>query len=382
MEKNDFSWDIGYIPFIYKPLLNPNNDLLPNTLPFTLGVDNQTGTLIQKNNKEVFNALQLSYELGSLITGVMDEDDLGSSYAEDFLEYLKSNLENIKGLKILEIGCGTGYLLSRLSELGANVTGIEPGPQGQIGAEKYGIPIIRDFFPSDKLGENYDLIIMYCVLEHISNPGEFLRQVNSLLTTNGKVAIAVPECESYFKNGDISIFFHEHWNYYTMETVINTFSNLINKNLEVVSSSFGGLIYGISENTNEKKKNNHSTKNDLSKIYIDYQNKSKIFIQNIRDFLLKDNVGVYVPGRIVNVLYLIKEEIDLKNIRFFDDNPFLYKTYFPELNIPIESRRELLLNSPDNILVMSNSFGEKIKSELRDDLHRKDVVIMTINELF
>ena len=89
-------------------------------------------------------------------------------------------------------------------------------------------------------------------------------------------------------------------------------------------------------------------------------------------------VGIFCPGRAINLLYFIKPGI---NLRFFDDHEKLHGHYFPPFNIPIESR-DSLLNDPVNLLlIMSTTFGEEIKKELLQDNRIKNVDIKLYSEL-
>lgn len=65
---------------------------------------------------------------------MMDDNGIGKLYADDFIKYIHEE-ENIAGKKILEIGCGTGYLLYELQKEGAEVLGIEPGTYGIKGRQ-------------------------------------------------------------------------------------------------------------------------------------------------------------------------------------------------------------------------------------------------------
>ena len=46
-----------------------------------------------------------------------------------------------------------------------------------------------------------------------------MQDVKSVLKDNGKIFLSVPDCEPYLHAGDISLLLHEHWNYFTKETL-------------------------------------------------------------------------------------------------------------------------------------------------------------------
>jgi len=378
LSENSWPWDIGLIPFFYKHLQSPvNEDNLANLLPFTLNIDKNTLTLVQLPNENIANNLSRAYMSGSMITGMMDEVGIGKEYTDDFLKFIQSSLRksNLQDLNILEIGCGNGYLLYCLKSLGATVLGVEPGLHGQLGREKFDIKVINDFFPSDKVTSKFDVIILYCVLEHIQEPSKFLSNLKKYLNNGGNILIAVPNCEPYIEAGDVSMLIHEHYNYYTRVSLYHTIIKSTNMGTTIINSGFGGLLYAIV-------KDNQEESNSINSIYeIDkeiecieyYQELAQKNVDRIKNYfvqanLKKESVGIYVPGRIINVLSIIREKVDLSRIRFFDDNEYLHNTYYPGINIPIESRQDLISNPTDRLLIMSNSFGNKLKSELKEVL--------------
>lgn len=72
----------------------------------------------------------------------------GSKYSHDFLKFIADNRGDINTDKILEIGCGLGYLLKLLRDKGASCTVLELRPQNKIYWENYELTFIHDSFPS------------------------------------------------------------------------------------------------------------------------------------------------------------------------------------------------------------------------------------------
>jgi SAM-dependent methyltransferase len=366
-------YKIGLLPFFFKPLSQPTNgDDLPDFLPFSVDVDLKTGTLVQCPDAYVSRAISKAYKKGSELSGMMDSSGIGKEYAEDFVVFLKNTLgvDTFNGFKVLEIGCGTGFLLSLLKNLGADVLGIEPGQHGQ--EKRFDVPIIHDFFPSTKIDGKYHLIILYGVLEHIEDTDTFLKKVSEHLFNDGKIVIAVPNCQPYIYSGDTSMLLHEHWWYYTKETLYNTVTRAINTNVCISDSNFGGVLYAITTDplfqqayVKDMGKHIAETEAFCSRI----QRSLNIVTQMLEDAYLKDEeIGIFVPGRAINILSMIKSKEYLQKIRFFNDDPRLQYTYYPGFPHIIESRKDLIENPPESILIFSRTFGHKIKMELSIDL--------------
>jgi len=383
-----FPWQIGLLPFVYKPLTEPvNGGEIPDFLPFSLDIDEKTGTLIQSKNEYVEKILSKAYSKGSEISGMMDDHGIGDLYAQDFIQFLGGSLrtDNFQNLKILEIGCGTGYLLNLLKNCGAEVIGIEPGEQGQIGAKRFNIPIVRDFFPSSKITGKFDIIILYAFLEHIPNISPFFKEVMKHLNQNGRMFFSVPDCEPYIKSGDLSFIFHEHWSFFTSDTLKNSIMLTTQLAVDIKKSNFGGLLYA-SALSNDLKKLPDSNVIEYQKkignqfIFLAHKDLEKIIILLQSAAQHNCTVGVYVPGRAINILSIIKSRMDLPKLRFFDDNPLLYRTYYPGFNVPIENRQDLIRDPSELLIIFTHTFGEKIKQELVNSL--KDTRILSWDDLF
>jgi SAM-dependent methyltransferase len=307
-----------------------------------------------------------------MLSGMMDSSGIGKQYAEDFLSYImrQCSRRNFSGCRVFDIGCGTGYLLYRIKELGAKVVGLEPGAQGQIGSAKFGIPIIRDFFPSKKVTGKFDFIIGFGLLEHLIEYDKFFDAVREQLKDNGFVIFAVPDCEPYLQAGDISFLLHEHWSYFTASTLRTTIQKFARLQTDVDKGRFGGTLYSASRNNKTSKVVSRSDPTDKFEKFNRFIVKSNAAAKEITKYLQtaqinNQTVGIYVPGRAVNVLATIKEKIPLTGLRFFDDNNSLHDTYLPGFDIPIESRDDLLKRPTDRVVIMSRSFGNKIAQELK-----------------
>jgi len=383
-----FIWDVGNLPFIFRPLPSPSNGQgIPDVLPFKITADTTTGVLTQAADNTVKQCLDRAYQAGSVITGLMEDKGIGKDYADDFINFITKTIGSpscLRDKRILEIGCGSGYLLHRLKLLGGTVIGLEPGPHGQVGAQKYQVPIIQDSFPSKQLTGRFDIILLYCVLEHLEAPHDFLSRVKEHLNPHGHLLIAVEDEEPYIEHGDISIFFHEHFSYFTKKTLTNTLNIAGYDNSQILQPSFSKLLYASSQNLTSGQP---AATLDLHKILSatkQFQKKATELTQEMAQRLTvaraqNTTVGIYVPGRIVNTLALTGVPLD--HIRFFDDNPMLHNTYFPGINIPIESRTQLIQNPPDQIFIMSNSFGVKIAQQIKP-LLPTTTVVLSWNEIF
>jgi SAM-dependent methyltransferase len=378
-------WDIPQLPFIFRPLPEPHNPVgIPDLLPFRLGVDPPTGRLVQLPTTELDGILGRAYTDGTMITGLIDEEGIGREYAEDFLRFVTTALdrERLDGLRVLEIGCGTGYLLHRIRLLGADVHGIEPGPQADEGRARFGIPIERGFFPGAAPGVDYDVAVLYCLLEHLPDPAALLREVTGVIKPEGTVLVAVPDEEPYAAAGEPSLLFHEHYSYFSARTLSATLRSIGARLLSVGRSDFSNLLLAayrpggpeeLPEDTGEDVALARAFRKRAEAVV------TAVWREIDEARAAGGRLGIFVPARAANVLAMVPGDGPVdphEGIRLFDDNPLLHGTYYPGLPMPVESREDLLADPPDRLLIMSLSFGGRIAESLRPRLSARTTLTL------
>ncbi|MFN7141795.1 MAG: class I SAM-dependent methyltransferase, partial [Limisphaerales bacterium] len=92
----------------------------------------------------------------------------------------------------LDIGSGSGYLVSRLKELGIDGVGVEPGGWAQISAEKKKIKVIQGLLTAETFSEKFSYISATDVLEHQSNPYILMNLVKHYLAPHGTAYLSFP----------------------------------------------------------------------------------------------------------------------------------------------------------------------------------------------
>lgn len=107
---------------------------------------------------------------------------------------LLNQLTPTKG-KLLDIGCGTGYLLAGAQQNGWHVTGIEPGKVARKLARKKGLLVHKNLDALDN--QKFDCISLFHVLEHIHELRKNLKKIIKHLKDNGHLLIAVPNVSSW-----------------------------------------------------------------------------------------------------------------------------------------------------------------------------------------
>lgn len=103
-----------------------------------------------------------------------------------------------KSGNILDIGAGIGAFVNTMKLAQWNVLGLEPDDIAISNAKnKYGLELQSpdNLFSQSK--ETFDAITLWHVLEHIHTLQQYLQQFHSILKSEGKLFIAVPNYTSY-----------------------------------------------------------------------------------------------------------------------------------------------------------------------------------------
>ncbi len=153
-------------------------------------------------------------------------------YVREKWEFFRAirDIRRFGGPRVLDIGCGSGHFLDllRAKVPAADCTGYEFSPEAAEMARAKGHTVCHGQFPEAVLlmsaNKPFDVVCMFQVLEHLSDPMGFLNDVRSLLSADGILIVSVPNsigpirhfssalteipphhvsrwCESAFRNG-------------------------------------------------------------------------------------------------------------------------------------------------------------------------------------
>lgn len=140
-------------------------------------------------------------------------------------------------LKILEVGCSSGYFGGALVAQGHEVWGVEPYEEAAKKASKIlnkvYIGLIEDFFINNE-NERFDVIIFGDVLEHMADPVGVLRQSKKFLSDASIVIASIPNVthlsirammlEGRWEYSDLGILDRTHLKFFTRDSIIDLFS--------------------------------------------------------------------------------------------------------------------------------------------------------------
>lgn len=118
-------------------------------------------------------------------------------------EILAKEVPTRRGIRVFDLGCGSGSVAAALSHAGYSVVGVDPSPQGIELANK-NFPHLRLELGSTELDlhEKYGqfrFVVSLEVVEHVFAPRKFARCVYQLLEPGGVAIISTPY-HGYLKN--------------------------------------------------------------------------------------------------------------------------------------------------------------------------------------
>jgi len=158
---------------------------LPDKIHYQLVKCNQCGLVRSTPIVDIKYLSQLYKK--SLLTYDDEINNLTTSYINSVKPILK---KLPKDAKILEIGCGNGFVLKAIYDLGyKNVFGIEPSSNAYNKSDqKIKKNIITNILKPDLFDkEIFDFIFFFQTFDHIPEPNKFLKECCRLLKKNGYI---------------------------------------------------------------------------------------------------------------------------------------------------------------------------------------------------
>lgn len=138
-------------------------------------------------------------------------------------QFVVSEIEKtVTSGKVLEIGCGCGYLLHLFNPDRWEAIGVEPfGEAYQFAKERLGLNIVHGYLDANTFPnkQSFDIIMLFDVMEHLKDPVSMMDLVNHYLKPGGLLVMGTGDISSV--NAKIS---GERWAYLTLREHVSFFS--------------------------------------------------------------------------------------------------------------------------------------------------------------
>ena len=126
---------------------------------------------------------------------------------------------------LLDVGCASGAFLRIMADCGWIVTGVEPSENHYRRALRHldGLGIVQQrTLQSSELTHGFDVVTMWDVLEHVTEPVKFMRKCGDLLRPGGHLFVKTPNINSIqarLMNARWPLLLAEHLNYFNTESL-------------------------------------------------------------------------------------------------------------------------------------------------------------------
>ena len=352
--------------------------------------------LSKKNEKTDLYPLELNYcpkchncqlsvaiDPKKMFSNYLYTSSTSKSFREHFSKAAKKYISefklNSKKSYIIDIGSNDGVALKPFKELGyKKLLGIEPAKNLAKLANKNKIKTLNIFLNKKNIKnikKNADLILASNVFAHSDNLKEMAECMIKLLSRKGTIIIEIQYLLNTLKDLTFDNIYHEHYNYWSLTSLINFFNQFDVKifKAEKINTHGGSLRIYIKKNKNIKiQKSVKDLINEEEKFGIknfktyqnfgDKINKIRLnVIKNIKKLKhdKKKIVGYGAPAKATTALnyFNISKEINY----IIEDNKLKHGKFVPGVKIPIFSKKKL--KDPNNaILVLAWNFFEEIKN--------------------
>jgi 2-polyprenyl-3-methyl-5-hydroxy-6-metoxy-1,4-benzoquinol methylase len=160
---------------------------------------------------------------------------------------------NEKDNTILDVGCGEGIMLEKLTKRypHKNIIGLDTIPENIQICSKFGLPVqLGDLYHLDFHNNSIDVVILMEVIEHLAAPDQAIKEIHKVLKPGGKLIIIFPNDAFFLIARILTLKFKEaafnpghlkQWTHREIRKFLN------NHNLDVITSiSIPFLLWPIS----------------------------------------------------------------------------------------------------------------------------------------
>ncbi len=293
-------------------------------------------------------------------------------------KYIKDFKLNKKKSYIIDIGSNDGIALRPFLDQGfKNILGVEPAKNLAKLANKNKINTFNGFLNKKnlkKIKKNADLILASNVFAHADDLKEMTECMLKLLSKRGTIIIEVQYLLNTLKDLTFDNIYHEHYNYWSLTSLINFFKKFEVKiyKSEKVETHGGSIRIYLKKGKKVKiEKSVIQMLDEEEKFGIKKFKTYKIFgekVYNIRENIRKNLkklknsntkiIGYGAPAKATTALnfFGISNEIDF----IVEDNKLKHNKFIPGVKIPIRNKSHIK-SKKNTLIVLAWNFYKDIK---------------------
>lgn len=278
---------------------------------------------------------------------------------------------HLEGKKVIEIGCGKAEYMACMELSGAEVYGLEHLQSSVEQGRRDGHRVFQGFMEHEHYQiplAPYDGFYIMNYLEHIPNPGSFLRGIAYNLKENAAGIIEVPNFTMMLEKSLYSEFIQDHLSYFTQDTLESILRWNGFEVLRCESIWYDYILSAIVRKRSSVKVEHLMDKhNQLKKEMKEYLTAQR---QKGR------RLAVWGAGHqaLANLSLLAMEE-DI--VYVVDSAPFKQNRYTPATHIPIVEPERLKKGEVDIVMIMAAGYSMEVKRIMDEYYPNMEKVIVT-----
>jgi hypothetical protein len=249
-----------------------------------LGVVDQSFHLCEKcGHGQIANVIDIELQYGDSEQFYFraSESATGRESANFFIEFLNSVVKGTHFKNIIEVGCNDMYVLNALKSRADQLIGIDPILKTREKEYTQGnIIAIGDFLENVQLKDDMDVVLCKDTLEHISEPKGFVKKIVDHAQNETLFIFQFPLLETLLSGCRFDQVFHQHLNYFSLESIIYMLEDLGCELMEyrINVNHWGMILIAFKKSENKTKYASQVSKIRKPQVLESY----KVFQDNMR----------------------------------------------------------------------------------------------------
>jgi len=290
---------------------------------------------------------------------------LFNKYIDGLVDHLIFE-RGIQNCRILEVGCGKGLFLRKLTEVGGNTGyGFDPSYVGPATDLDGRLHFEKRYYGPECAETSADVIVCRHVIEHVPNPLDLLHTIRQTLANSprAKVFFETPAVEWILRNQVIWDFFYEHCSYFSADSLTTAFEATGFK-IESIQNVFGGQYLWLEATLSIEEPARVTRKPglipNLAKQFALSERKLKgVLDERLQGLVARGKVALWGAGaKGVTLANLVDPEREWITC-VVDLNPGKRGRYLPGTGHPIVGYQELAKYGVETAILMNPNYREE-----------------------
>jgi SAM-dependent methyltransferase len=296
-----------------------------------------------------------------------------------YLDQVARHLVDRRGLlgkRVVEIGCGKGDFLALLCQLGVREgIGFDPAFEPERTALPASVVVIRDLYSERHAGQTADLFCCRHTLEHVGDPGGFVRQVRGAIGGQpSAVFFEVPDVRWILDSLAFWDVCYEHCNYFSPASLTHLFEAGGFGAVEV-SAAFGGQylwLDAVPGSTGRRPQGPAAAavahiRDKVAAFESGYERRMTEAREEIDDVRRLGRRAVVWGAGAKGVMFLNELQMRPESIEYVVDiNPRKQRRFIPGTGQEIVAPEALREYKPDTVFVMNPNYVGEVQGQLNE----------------